>query len=447
MFVYKKGTLERSVEYLDPIKSKVGIYHKPTKMSLSFVVYNDKALPLKEPNSYPSKSFSDAPFSEMLSVYEVRGMQPDTDKYDFIKDVYMPRKTLVENFMEAIEVFENEIFNRLNEEKPQPSAPEGQTPPTNKVSELPKVGDFVRQGSVFGRVVDVDTETRMVKIAPMDKNEVLSILKLQQNAMREEASEAKFKDGGALEFMSVIVDEQGSNLIILRPTPPSSGGQPPQTPEGAEEQEQEPQDQPDNVEDPFQENDGDGQGQDGQGQDGQGQDGQGQDGQGQDGQGQDGQGQDGEGQDGQGQDGQGQDGEGQDGQGQDGQGQDGEGQDGEGQDGQGQDGQGQDGQGQDGQGQFSEDDYDFDEKGEGEGDGKTIEEIVEEERQAKINLSNSLENMAKDDLERLTRILGLIDLKKDLPSKRAAIKLTQGLDAFERMNEARIINAINFAFK
>jgi hypothetical protein len=425
MFVYKKGTLERSVEYLDPIKSKVGIYHKPTKMSLSFVVYNDKALPLKEPNSYPSKSFSDAPFSEMLSVYEVRGMQPDTDKYDFIKDVYMPRKTLVENFMEAIEVFENEIFNRLNEEKPQPSAPEGQAAPTNKVSELPKVGDFVRQGSVFGRVVDVDEETRMVKIAPMDKNEVLSILKLQQNAMREEASEGKFKDGGALEFMSVIVDEQGSNLIILRPTPPSSGGQPPQAPEGAEEQE--PQDQPDNVEDPFQENDGDGQGQDGQGQDGQGQDG--------------------EGQDGQGQDGQGQDGEGQDGQGQDGQGQDGQGQDGQGQDGEGQDGQGQDGQGQDGEGQFSEDDYDFDEKGEGEGDGKTIEEIVEEERQAKINLSNSLENMAKDDLERLTRILGLSDLKKDLPSKRAAIKLTQGLDAFETMNEARIINAINFAFK
>ena len=55
--------------------------------------------------------------------------------------------------------------------------------------------------------------------------------------------------------------------------------------------------------------------------------------------------------------------------------------------------------------------------------------------------------MAKDDLERLTRILGLSDLKKDLPSKRAALKLTQGLEAFETMNEARIINAINFAFK
>jgi hypothetical protein len=191
MFVYKKGTLERSVEYLDPIKSKVGIYHKPTKMSLSFVVYNDKKLPLKEPNAYPSKSFSDAPFSEMLSVYEVRGMQADSDKYDFIKDVYSPRKTLVENFLEAIEVFENEIFERLREDKPQPTPPKPRDPKEDdkqkdKKSELPQVNDIVRDKKTgnFGRVIDVSERTREVKVAPISKDEAMNILKQRQKEMQ-----------------------------------------------------------------------------------------------------------------------------------------------------------------------------------------------------------------------------------------------------------------------
>jgi hypothetical protein len=404
MFVYKRDTLEKTIEYISDNRARVGIYHAPTKMALSFVVYTNERMPKLEPNVYPSKSFSDAPLSSLVSDYEIRGMQKDSDKYSFVKDVYSPRKTLVENFLEAIEVFENEIFERLNEQKPQATPPE--TPPQpegEKKSELPRVGDFVRQGKVFGRVVDVNQETREVKISIMSEADVMAALKLQQMGMKEEASESGFimAAGGDTGFFVVIVDEQGSNLKILRPTPPpQGGGDMPEPPEGTpDDQKQEPQ--PDNIEDPFDDSQSD--------------------------------------------DSKGQDGEGQDGEGQDGEGQEGEGEDGEGQDADGQNENGQDGDSQDGDDEFSEDDADFGD--ESEGDEQSFQDKIEEERKEQLSMKERLERMAEGDLETITRALGLTDLKKDLPSRRAAEKLTDGLTFFDTMNEARIINAINFAFK
>ena len=414
MFVYKRDTLEKTIEYISDNRARVGIYHRPTKMALSFVVYTDERMPKVEPNVYPSKLFSDAPLSSLVSVYEIRGMEKDSDKYSFVKDVYSPRKTLVENFLEAIEVFENEIFERLNEQKPQANPPAPQSPPnSDKVSERPIVGDFVRQGNVYGRVVDVNQETREVKISIMSKADVMAALRLQQMGMKEEASESGFimAAGGDTGFFVVIVDEQGSNLKILRPTPPpQGGGDMPEPPQGTpDDQEQEPQ--PDNVEDPFDDSQSD----------------------------------DSEGQDTEGKDGEGQDTEGKDGEGKDEEGQDGEGQDADGQDADGQDENGQDGDSPDGDDEFSEDDADFGD--ESEGDEQSFQDKIEEERKKQMSMKERLERMAEGDLQTITRALGLTDLKKDLPSRRAAQKLTDGLTFFDTMNEARIINAINFAFK
>ena len=394
MFVYKRDTLEKTIEYISDNRARVGIFHRPTKMALSFVVYTNEGMPKLEPNVYPSKSFSDAPLSSLVSDYEIRGMQKDSDKYSFVKDVYSPRKTLVENFLEAIQVFENEIFERLNEQKPQATPPE--TPPQpegEKKSELPRVSDFVRQGKVFGRVVDVNQETREVKISIMSEADVMAALKLQQMGMKEEASESGFimAAGGDTGFFVVFVDEQGSNLKILRPTPPpQGGGDMPEPPEGRpDDQEQEPQ--PDNIEDPFDDSNSD------------------------------------------------------DSKGQDGEGQDGEGQDADGQDADGQDENGQDGDSPDNDDEFSEDDADF--GNESDGDEQSFQDKIEEERKEQMSMKERLERMAEGDLETITRALGLTDLKKDLPSRRAAEKLTDGLTFFDTMNQARIINAINFAFK
>ena len=140
------------------------------------------------------------------------------------------------------------------------------------------VGDFVKVGSRFGRVVDVDETTRMVKIDKMSEKEVMKILRAQKNQAIGQAGgqddydllEDVFDDGGIVSieegFFVVHVDEEGSNLTILRvqepPQPSEAGSQ-----QGDEGEQGEPQ--PDNVEDPFEDNDSEQeQGQDGESEDG-----------------------------------------------------------------------------------------------------------------------------------------------------------------------------------
>lgn len=193
MFVYRNNTLEKFVEYIDDKKSKVGIYHVPTKMALSFTIYSDPSLPLNQPNVFKSKSFSDSELSSMISAYEIRGMETDSDKYNFLKDVYNSRKTLVENFLEAIEVFEDEIYNRLKEQKPQATPPTTPPPPQNPKddqkpktkSELPNVGDIVEVDGKFGFVTDVKGESREIKISQMTRDEAMSRLKVIKTTQEE----------------------------------------------------------------------------------------------------------------------------------------------------------------------------------------------------------------------------------------------------------------------
>jgi len=184
MFVYRNNTLEKFVEYIDDKKSKVGIYHVPTKMALSFTIYSDPSLPLNQPNVFKSKSFSDSELSSMISAYEIRGMETDSDKYNFLKDVYNSRKTLVENFLEAIEVFEDEIYKRLKEQRPQATPPTTPPPPQTQ-SELPNVGDIVEVDGKFGVVTDVKGESREIKISQMTRDEAMSRLRVIQTTQEE----------------------------------------------------------------------------------------------------------------------------------------------------------------------------------------------------------------------------------------------------------------------
>jgi len=196
MFVYRPNTLERTIEPIDSTRSRVGIYHLPSKMSLSFVIYNDPQLPLTSPNQYPSKSFSDSEVSIMNSRYEIKGIELLGDKYDFVKEFYNPNKTSLENFLGAIEIFENEIYNRLEEKVANPTPPSNPTPPETE-SVLPEVGDFVRDGKRFGRVVDVDIETRAVQISQMSKEDVFRNLRAIRNQGLMNDSDS-FENGGIL---------------------------------------------------------------------------------------------------------------------------------------------------------------------------------------------------------------------------------------------------------
>jgi len=75
--------------------------------------------------------------------------------------------------------------------------------------------------------------------------------------------------------------------------------------------------------------------------------------------------------------------------------------------------------------------------------GDKIKRIREEQERARKNL----ERMGASDLEAIQRALGVSNLKSDLPSKKAAMKVALRLNLFDTMNTERIINAVNFAFK
>jgi len=125
------------------------------------------------------------------------------------------------------------------------------------MSELPQVGDFVRVGADYGRVVDVDSNTRMVKVEKMSQDDVKSLLQLQQQSQTDTEEfggliDSILKNGGEIimseGFFVVQVEPSGSNVKILRVNEPQSQEQ-----EEPNDEPQEPQETPDNVEDPFQE--------------------------------------------------------------------------------------------------------------------------------------------------------------------------------------------------
>ncbi len=432
MFVYKKNTLEREISPIDAFTAKYLLRHTPTGVTIEFkfIVDAEKIKSEGEQGSNYSilsrrLSFAsnlgkgkESVKENILGPYKVYKLDANNN-YAFVKDLYDAKKTLLENFKDAIDAFEQSIFNELKEVPPTAQPPqEKEENKAPKVSELPVVGDFVRVGKDYGRVVDVDEKTRMVKIEKMSQQEVSSLLRLQQQSQTPTKEmggliDSIMKSGGELVstegFFVVQVEPSGSNLKILRVNQPST--QPPQ-----EEQPQEPQEPdevPDNIEDPLQENES--QDQSGQDQQGEGQDGQ-------DGQGGEG-GEGGEGQEGEG----GEGGEGS------------EGQVGEGGEG---GGSGQSGEGQ--EGGISEDEDEFGDDDDGE---DPLAKIKNEIQKAQKDLEKA-KKQAKDDVEAILNLfnMDLATIKKSFISASTLRRAIGDTQIFTENNDTRIQKAIDLIF-
>lgn len=326
MFVYRKNTLEREIAPIDAFTAKYLLRHTPTGVTIDFKFITDteklKSLNTPESDALLNKRFSftssidkKAQVKEnILGPYKVYKLDANNN-YIFVKDLYDSKKTLLDNFKDAIDYFEQSIFNELKETAPKPEAPapkeENNAP---KMSELPQVGDFVRVGADYGRVVDVDSITRMVKVEKMSQEDVKSLLKLQQQSQTETKEfggliDSIFKSGGEIVmsegFFVVQVEPSGSNLKILRVQEPQSQEQ-----GETKEEPQEPQETPDNVENPFQEQSQDEESEGGEeGEGGEGEDEEAEEGEGEEGEGEEGEGEEGEGQEGEGEEGEGEEGE------------------------------------------------------------------------------------------------------------------------------------------
>lgn len=284
MFVYKKNTLKKEIVPVRGDEASMHLIHEPSGVHIKFNFLTDTEADIE---TAPNTLSMNGAKVNMTTPYIIYKPKPD-NSYLFYTESYDSKKDLTQNFKDAIDIFEQRIFEQLNETEPTPTNEQAE-PPQNQeqFSALPEVGDFVKVGSRFGRVVDVDEATRMVKIDKMTEKEVMDILRRQKNESQEQSSnmsatmqnmiddllgEEKFDDGGITimneGFFVVQVDEQGANLTILRIQPPSEGGQGEQgEPQGEGEQ------TPDNVEDPFQDQGSDGEGE-GDGEGGESQEGQ-----------------------------------------------------------------------------------------------------------------------------------------------------------------------------
>jgi hypothetical protein len=450
MFVYKKNTLEREISPIDAFTAKYLLRHTPTGVTIEFkfIVNAEKIKSEGEQGTNYSilnkrLSFAsnlgkgnDSVKENILGPYKVYKLDANNN-YVFVKDLYDSKKTLLDNFKEAIDIFEQSIFNELKE-VPSTAQPPQEKEENNapKISELPVVGDFVRVKKDYGRVVDVDEQTRMVKIEKMSQQEVSSLLRLQQQSQTPTKEmggliDSIMKSGGELVstegFFVVQVEPSGSNLKILRVNESSN-----QPPEGEEPQEpQEPQEMPDNVEDPLQENES--QEKSEENQEGEGQGGEGEEGEGEEGEGE-------EGEEGEGEEGE--EGEGQEGEGEEGEGEEGEGEQGEGEEGEGEQGESQEGEGQ--EGGISEDEDEF---GDDDDDEDPLSKIKGEIQKAQKDLEKT-QKQAKDDVEVILNLfnMDLPTIKKSFISASTLKRAIGDTQLFSDNNNLRIQKAIDLIF-
>ena len=277
MFVFRKNTLKKQIVPVRGDEAAMHLIHEPSGVHLEFGFLTDPEVDIEND---PKALTMDGIRVNMTTPYKIYKLKDD-NSYLFYKEHYERNQSLTDNFKGAIAIFEQSIFEQLNEKAPQPTNEQAEAPEeSDKFSALPEVGDFVLVDGRYGRVVDVDEKTRMVKIDKMTKDEVMSILRAQSNMASERATQQmpqsveqaveeifgrinpeRKDDGGFVSmdegFFVVQVDEQGSNLTILRINEQPQGGQGGQEepPSGGGEP------QPDNVQDPFQEQ-GDGGGDD-----------------------------------------------------------------------------------------------------------------------------------------------------------------------------------------
>ena len=265
MLVYKNGRLNREVIPISKDNYVLRLSHPTSGM----VIETDFIQGMDSDTQKPKTKFK---------VYkEVDG------KYTIYQEFLIKDKTITETFEEAVEFFEDMIFESLKEAPPveSPNKPEEPEKEPEKIKEVPRIGDIVQVGNKYARVLDVND--RDITTSMLTKKEAMRILKDIKNQQISDSTVGgqdlasitdnvlKQLEDGTLEVnskgMVTSLEDGGSvsgqkmynvdndNVVILRVSPPKQappeGDFPPPPPPD------DPEEVPDNVKDPFEENDDD----------------------------------------------------------------------------------------------------------------------------------------------------------------------------------------------
>jgi hypothetical protein len=195
MFVFKKGKLRQDPIIISPTEVVYRLTHESSGMSIE-VTFN----PTDTKDVRPYKVFKEV-----------------NDTYIIYKEFSNKKnnKSLKETFEEAIEFFEDNIFEQLKEQKPQiKPQPTSENPPkTKEVMETPNVNDIVQVGKNFGIVTDVMGGKVIVR--NLDKKEAMNLLRARKNAnisislansQDVDENPTTFKKGGYLHKKPIIGD-------------------------------------------------------------------------------------------------------------------------------------------------------------------------------------------------------------------------------------------------
>ena len=195
MLVYKSGRLNREVIPISKSDYILRLSHPTSGMVIE--------------TKFVSGSNSDSQRKESLfKVYkEVDG------KYVIYEEFPIKNKTVTETFKDAVEFFEDKIFEALKEEPPQvkPNKDEEPQPEPNKIKEVPIIGDIVQIGNQYARVVDVNG--RNITTSKLSKKEAMRILK---NIKNQQISDSVGKEASLQDITNSIFEQMESGNLNIK---------------------------------------------------------------------------------------------------------------------------------------------------------------------------------------------------------------------------------------
>ena len=243
MFTFRKGKLIKNITALTDKVFRYQLTHPTSGMNIYIDFFGD---PYDSNTNIDSlildyKSF----LVNKASSYVV--FKEENNKYVIYKEFWDDKKNVVNNFKDAISFFENSIFEEMNEKPSKPQTPKSQDDEPEKFTKPPIVGDIVEVGGVYAKVLDV-SEDGEVSLKKLTKDEAFNILRNKRNSLLQKNQAKSLAKGG--ETGSLFkVNYNEDKITIFEVNIPTD--EPNDTPPIDDDTDDESEPTPDNVKDPF----------------------------------------------------------------------------------------------------------------------------------------------------------------------------------------------------
>lgn len=187
MFVFKNNKLIRQVEKVSNNINRISLSHPTTATFIRI----DFPIDMDESKDLLLKSYKSKLKTRATSPYVVFRLDSN-GKYSLYKEIWDENKTVVQNFQDAINFFEESIYEKLNEQPPQQQPPqprldddenEGENEGENESNKMfPKTNDIIKINNNFKQVLSFDSTTKEAVLKDLTEEQAMKILRNRRNA-------------------------------------------------------------------------------------------------------------------------------------------------------------------------------------------------------------------------------------------------------------------------